>query len=147
MADFRSPSYWNTMLAASQPWASAYAAVEEAVRRRLTRPDLGQPRLSTAELVEALYPEAQARGDGITARKRLFKALAALAKHQLKGYCEPGPTRKLKHGSREITPLIWRAPPAAAPITRYHLDTVLHSMVEHGYGEWVRWDDVKDRLK
>lgn len=34
------------------------------------------------------------------------------------------------------------SPQAGEAVKRWHLDTKLHRMVEHGYGEWVRWDDA-----
>lgn len=105
------PANWNKVLAPNVPWQEAYAAVEAAVKALYEGAGPLVNHFTTAELVETLYPETWARGEGITARKRIFGALKALAKHQLKDYCEPGEPRPLKHNkNRLVTPLIWRAP-------------------------------------
>lgn len=145
---------WNSALAPDQEWRAAYGKVEGAVKAFFSASTEhttwgGRPR-TTDELVQVLYPVAMARGAGITARKRIYTALRALAKHGLKDYCEPGPQRKLKHTGKLVTPLIWRAPPAAAPIQRHTLVAIIHDEVQtvlDPEGYWVKWDDVKDRLK
>jgi hypothetical protein len=68
------PAEWNEAM--SKPWQTAYAAVERAARKYLHAMN-DDEYLTTAELVEELYPERFARGDGITARRRIFKALLA----------------------------------------------------------------------
>lgn len=101
--------FWLPKLAPGIHWQKAYADVEAAVKGYL---EGGGDTLSTNELVEALWPEQFARGEGITARRRLYKALLALATHGLADYCERGPEKKLRHGTRVIQPWVWRAPKA-----------------------------------
>jgi hypothetical protein len=105
---------WDLALGPHADWKDAYAFVEERVKYLFDK--LGNPRrFGTDELVEFLYPLDRARGPGITARKRIYTALRALAKHQLAAYCEPGQPRPLKHNPKKlVTPLIWRAPAAEA---------------------------------
>lgn len=97
------------------PWAVAYSAVETAVIATLSEPDtiarlhLEQQTLSTKELVELLWPETLARGAGITARKRLFKALAALATRGLAPYCTQGEPTRNKRLGRDIRPWRWHS--------------------------------------
>jgi hypothetical protein len=75
------PTEWNAILSPSQHWKEAYPKVERRVREHLA--DQWED-FTTAELVERLYPVAQARGDvGLAARQRLFKALMTLATHGL----------------------------------------------------------------
>lgn len=103
------PFQWNAILAPDRKWQDAYAGVEEEVKAFI---ETQVSPLTTADLVERLYPEAAARGEGITARKRIYSALEALAKHGLKDYWEPGEARPLKHNkSKLVTPKLWRAPP------------------------------------
>lgn len=97
------------------PWSVAYAAVEAAVTATLSDPDviarlhLEQQTLSTKELVELLWPETLARGPGITTRKRLFKALAALATRGLSPYCTQGEPTRNKRLGRDIRPWRWHS--------------------------------------
>lgn len=106
------PADWNTVLAPTMGWQAAYAVVEREAREFLSRQLAStQPAtFTTSELAEALYPEKLARGDGITARKRLFKALAALATHDLADCASRGEPRKLKHTNKTVRPWIWHAP-------------------------------------
>ena len=100
------PAEWNAILAKEQPWKVAYAAVERAVKAHL---DLAEDTISTNELAEALYPPQFARGDGILARARLYKAFAALARHELQAYCTRGELTKSKRGVM-IRPMRWHSP-------------------------------------
>lgn len=104
------PAFWNHRLAPAMPWSSAYRHVEVAAIALLgINPLYRGKTLSTNELVEALYPAAQARGpESIAARSRIYKALAALAPRGLERYCFRGTPRKLK--GREIVPWLWKAP-------------------------------------
>lgn len=118
------PHDWDEALAPEKQWQAAYGFVEERVKHLFD--ELQNPRhFATDELVEFLYPGDWARGAGITARKRIYTALRALAKHGLADYCEPGPQRKLKHTGKLVTPLIWRAPPPAEPKLCPHCGGVL----------------------
>ena len=100
-----SPADWNKLLAPEMHWKRAYPLVERAVREFLTDrwEDMG-----TADLVEALYPVAQARGDaGMAARKRLIKALLTLAQHGLCDCASKGP-HKHRYG-KDVKPWRWHA--------------------------------------
>ena len=137
------PAQWNLELGPHADWKGAYAFVERQVKSYIF---IGN--LSTAEFVDVMYPAHHAKGEGITARKRIFTALAALAKHQLKDYCEPGQPRPLKHNPKKIvTPLVWRAPAAKPTIQRYSISPSDDGIVydyEDDKGDWVRWEDVKN---
>lgn len=100
--------YWNPKLVA--PWPQAYGVVEVAARALLSEhPAYNWQELSTNELVEALYPEAQARGPGIESRKRLYKALQVLASNgRLTDCCHKGQPKRVM--GREIRPWRWHAP-------------------------------------
>ena len=101
---------WSKLLAPDVPWQAAYEAVAEHVKGMF---DAGDPMAySTSELVEHIWPKIFSRGpEQLVARKRMFQALAALSKYQLKRYCEHGPVREMKnHKGKLIVPLIWRAP-------------------------------------
>lgn len=99
---------WTTLLAPSVEWREAYAHVEREARSYLS--GFGEDWCTTMDLAEALFPEALARGEGITARKRIYKALAALATRQLADCCTRGELRKLKHGTKMVRPWLWHAP-------------------------------------
>lgn len=113
-------------LAEAVPWEVAYEVVKQRVIEALSDPDtvarlhLEQQTLSTKELAELLWPEALARGEGITARKRLFKALAALAPRGLSEYCTRGEPTRNKRLGRDVRPWRWhskrkRAAPSLFP--------------------------------
>lgn len=101
---------WSTLLHPDIPWKDAYTRVEVEARSYLQQCTDPGEQITTSELVEGLFPEQFARGDGITARKRIFDALAALAKHQLGDCCTRGVPRKLKHRSRMVRPWLWHMP-------------------------------------
>lgn len=107
------PADWNAALAPHVGWQAAYGTVENAVKLAFASPVLDGQTLSTSALVEALYPEQFARGEGITARKRIYKALAALATRGLAAYATRGPERLLKHTNKLVRPWLWHS---AAPI-------------------------------
>lgn len=85
---------FDTELAAHVPWKKAYAFVERETRGWLIDYAIGREPLSTDQLVEKLYPEKLARGDGILARQRIYKALAALATRELADCARRGETFK-----------------------------------------------------
>ena len=99
-------------LAPENAWAIAYPVVAQEVRNWLENPGsvplIGT--VTTTELVDLLWPEKRARGEHITRRLRLFKALAALAEHDLSDCCTRGEPRKLKHGSKLVRPWLWHKP-------------------------------------
>ena len=108
----------QTALAADNAWQGAYEYAEESVRERLSDPDtvarlhLEQDTLSTNQIVELMWPEQFAKGDGITARKRLYKALKALATRGLADCCERGPQVEVVIAGvkRFARPWRWHAP-------------------------------------
>lgn len=106
---------WNRALHANVPWQEAYATVEREARQVLSFHGslFAGETLTTDELVETLYKEADARGDGILARKRIYKALLALATHGLADCATRGEERALKHNRNKIIrPWLWHAPKA-----------------------------------
>lgn len=108
------PAQWNIALAPDQGWQSAYATVateaREYLKTRLAPGDL----ISTNTLVEALYPAQFAKGEGITARRRIYKALAALATRTLADCCTKGEPKKFGRSPKLVRPNLWHAPRAAA---------------------------------
>lgn len=119
---------WNRLLAEAVPWAEAYPAVEREARAHLiiTAVDLPFVGISTAELVQALYSEQFAKGEGITARKRIYKALAALATRGLADCCTKGEPRPLKHNKKKLVrPWLWHAPKATETAKCPHCGGIL----------------------
>ncbi len=109
---------WRATLGREVHWTIAYPAVEEAVVAYLT----AHPgRLSTGDLVEALWPAADAArqgADAIWARRRIFKALMALAPRGLADFAHKGdiPRRMGKTGIM-VSPWLWEAPPEYSSFT------------------------------
>lgn len=110
------PDQWNAMLAPAVKWPDAYAAVQEQARLLLTRYHWQRPEgVSTVELAEALYPEAEARGPAaVSARRRIFKALAALTERGLADCATRGEPVQRKFGM--IRPWIWHKPDPTRPV-------------------------------
>lgn len=108
------PDEWNKLLAESVPWRQAYLSVAREAKAYLEITQPAEP-LSTAEMVEALYPAEEARGSaGICARRRMFRAFAALAEHDMSAWVTKGEPRRNKFG-KTVVPLRWRPyvePPA-----------------------------------
>lgn len=103
------PNEWNAAMNGT-PWQDAYAAVEREVKAAFAHnPLLEHDTLSTSGLVEVLYPETYARGDGALARRRIFKALQALATRGLSAYASQGPS-KLNRMKVSVRPWFWRQP-------------------------------------
>lgn len=98
----------NQALAAGNNAAYAYLARE--VRRFLSQRHCTHAGFtySPVELVEALYPEATARGDGILARRRIFKVLRRLAITDLADCAARGP--EVKKFGRTMHVWLWHAP-------------------------------------
>lgn len=105
----RTPSEWATILAPTVAWQACYPIVEGEVRAKCADLLAGET-LSTNDLVEQMYPEALARGEGITARRRLYKAIAALAPRGLSDCCSRGEPRKLRHAAKLVRPWLWHMP-------------------------------------
>lgn len=103
------PIQWNAELAESVGWKEAYPHVEREAKRVLDGlPEGGE--LTTTDLVEELYPSRFAQGEGILARKRIFKALRALIRHGLAGYVtqlEEQVARKGPMKGRYVRPRVW----------------------------------------
>lgn len=108
---------WDNLLKADVPWQQAYASVETAVLALMATPAMAGRQLTTNELVEAIYPESLARGDGILARNRIYKALMALAPRGLACYASRGEERKRAHSNIKIRPWVWHA--AGQPNTEH----------------------------
>ena len=107
------PAEWNAALAPDVPWRDAYATVAREARQFLVHTPFEN--LSTTELVDKLYPEALARGEGITVRKRIFKALGILAKRDLADCATRGAERRVKFNPKPIRPWIWHSPAEPNP--------------------------------
>ena len=105
-------------VAPTVPWQVAYKAVEEKVRVFLSTVPVTEY-LTTSDLVEELFPEELARGDLIYHRRRVFKALAALATRGLSDCTTRGDPKHLGNTKQMVRPWHWhqsipgRTPPAA----------------------------------
>lgn len=106
------PGEWNMILRPDAPWRDAYATVETSVRDYVQRVLNAGDLISTNTLVEALYPARFAKGEGITARRRMYKALAALATHGLADCCTKGAETKFGRSHKPVKPWLWHAPRA-----------------------------------
>lgn len=105
----KTPVEWARVLDPNEAWQHAYPFVCEAVREHLKTlaPDAS---LSTAEVVETFMPEGDLRGVAqINARQRFFRALSALAVHDLADCAHRGAAIKNRFGS-EVRPWRWHAP-------------------------------------
>jgi hypothetical protein len=91
------PPEWNVALAPESDWHKAYAAAQNAAMAWLETqpPDMT---FSTNELIEALYPAALAKGDGIFARRRMFRGIIAGA-----------------NNNKSIAPYVTRSAPVMHP--------------------------------
>lgn len=94
-------------LAPSVPWQQAYKSI--AVRVIEYFEDNPDALISSTDLGEALFPLREARGPEITIRQRVFKALAALAEHELKHYATQSTLAKQLYG-KSYYPTNWHAP-------------------------------------
>ena len=84
---------------------SGYAVVIVEAKATLDALPEGQ-QLTTTQLVERLFPEATARGDGIAARQRIFRALARAAKAtSFRDYVSKGPMKRWM--GKASYPTIW----------------------------------------
>lgn len=105
---------WANMLRGDVPWATAYAEVAKVVRQWLMAHPIAEDHsISTHDLVEGMFPESLAVGDGIYARRRLYKALMAQATRGLADCCTRGPATKKfgpSKGGPTIRPWKWHQP-------------------------------------
>ncbi|MDR3562067.1 MAG: hypothetical protein P4N59_11615 [Negativicutes bacterium] len=97
-------------------WQVAYPHVANVVREYLSTLPVYEM-LSTDELVEHLIPPASCRGDDVTVRNRVYKALAALATHDLADCATRGPERRMAKLGKNIRPWLWHAPVPLEPGT------------------------------
>lgn len=105
------PKQWTEVLAPDEPWQKAYAVVATEARAMLSDNVLfAGKEVSTGVLADSLFPVTFARGDGILARRRLFRALLALAPRELADCCHRGEAKRMRHSTRLIRPWIWHAP-------------------------------------
>lgn len=99
-------------LAPDRHWREAYAAVKKSVVQFLS--EHGDKKFSAIELVEAMMPAAETRGAGAnTARRRMFKALRALAHMELKEWVTKGAPRKVFGKLTAVN--LWSKPAQARP--------------------------------
>lgn len=110
--------FWDTTLAPEVPWRQCYPVVEKHAREYLIHIPKDDY-MTTAALVEAMYPyeDAAGRTASLQARRRLFSALDALAKHGLSDCFHLAARQKLKLGNYG-RPKLWHNPgkqPAKAP--------------------------------
>lgn len=111
------PAQWTAAMAETVPWQVAYKEAARITRNYLLAHPLAEDgSLSTHELVEALFPEQLARGDGVYARRRLYKALMAQTIRDLADCCTRGPEQRLygeAKGGPKIRPWRWHQPTQA----------------------------------
>lgn len=93
-----SPLAWATILAPSQHWRECYPIVAGEARRVLKTLGPDQS-ISTAHLVDQFLPESVIRGaEQVDARQRMFRALMALAVHDLSDCASRGPEERNSFG-------------------------------------------------
>lgn len=140
------PKQWDTAIVQHPvSWRRQHLANE--VRAYLESPGHHvecSSRISTHDLIEALYPELSAHGEAIKRRERLFDDMAYLAAHgDLEGYWTNGEP-KVVLGHRTV-PKLWHKPakPSKPPApTRYSAaQGFVHEDVD---GAYVRWEDVQE---
>jgi hypothetical protein len=88
-------------------WEDLYPEVARRAKALLDAlPD--EATMTTLELAEALWPASLAVGPDVARRARVFKALKALAKHDLKHYHMRGEPKRMARGSgKMVRPYIW----------------------------------------
>lgn len=98
-----------TKLAQGIDWKIAYAEVERHARQILIASVPTKSTIGTTALCEALFPPEFVRGDNaLYIRRRIFKALQALATRGLADCATQGPPMKRKFGT--IHPWLWHSP-------------------------------------
>lgn len=107
---------WDRLLAPEIEWQRAYRSVGSEAKRVLDALPFAAT-LTTAELVEALYPQQYARDKaGLDARQRIFRALAAMATRDLARYASRGEPRQLKKLKKVVRPWIWHGDVGSANV-------------------------------
>lgn len=136
------PTNWEFVMSSQK---SGKGAVQSRARQVLDE-NSGKV-FTTAELVELLFPAALAKGDGITARKRIFTALLSLADQgAMVAYVRRGEPRLQPRIKRLVKPWLWSSPLPVKPQApqRYDLDPDGYLVPTPIVGDWVRWEDVKE---
>lgn len=107
-------SEWNKTLAPDVPWKEAYALVAEQSKAILISRGIergAENMLTTSELVELLYPGQFARGEGILARQRIYKALLAQAIRDMADCCmRDTAVKKGYYMGKKVQGWRWHAP-------------------------------------
>lgn len=108
------PQDWNIALAPNVSARQAQIVIAQHARAHLiANVTLSNDMVSTAALVEALYPIGLVRSDEAkTARDRLFKALTAraLGRYELADCMTRGPEQNLAVPGQRGRPCLWHAP-------------------------------------
>jgi hypothetical protein len=104
------PAQWNAYIALDAPPIRFRRAVEHAARVHLSTLATDE-RISTEELVEALYPRDVAKGTlaGDTARTNIYAALARLAQGGLEDCAVKGEVNGMFMGKPK-RPWLWFSP-------------------------------------
>lgn len=102
----KSNDFWSNALDPNNSWQKAYETVHHEARGYLTQ--MPGPSISTNALVEALFPLMSTRGAGAEARDRIYKALKALATHDMKD-CATYKDPEMLYG-KQIRRTIWLKP-------------------------------------
>jgi hypothetical protein len=111
------PIIWTEAHRSKPTWQAFYPYVAQQTRAYLRAHPLAEDgTLSTHELVEVMFPEQLAVGEGIVARRRIYKALMALTIRDLADCCTRGPKQKLfgpTKGGPAVRPWRWHQPTVA----------------------------------
>lgn len=99
------PAEWEVL--SNRGWREFYPIVHDHATQELAKLQPGAE-ISMTELIERLFPSSLARGNGITARQKMFDAMiAAVKKDLLQGYHHPGPARR--YMGKNVHPHVWHA--------------------------------------
>ena len=95
-----------TWLSPARSMREAIELLEPHVRKYLSIVPRSEP-ITTDALAELIFPAALAKGEGITARSRLYRVLLSMATGPLADCAERGSVRKLAGRGRPIKPWLW----------------------------------------
>jgi len=109
------PQEWNAALPGKR-WQETYSIVEREARAELERQHRMASPITTAELVELLYPRrfAEQSDAGLQARDIIFKALLADKNPWRAEYAVQGP-RRTSGINKNTRPWLWGARRTAEP--------------------------------
>lgn len=135
----------------ARPLADREADVAEAAKAALAKLKPGD-RISTRDLVERMFPEADARGDaGLDARGHLFATVCRLAKpgRLLHGWATQGPPRPHKTFRTPVRPWLWHPyeEPAPAPVANPSQEAALERPLAIVYQLIEERDRYRDALR